>query len=144
MDIYEAFGKRRTVRSFIRGVTEEQLNRLLLAGVQAPSGSNVQPWEFIVIDEPEVIEQIAENKYRQTLKMMLDQMVLENPALIESIYSQSLGPISTERIIGQKPPPASLIRSCKSRTKAAARGFTRYGLRRPGSNLGSSPKAPTP
>ena len=102
MDVYEAIEKRRTVRSFQRGVTQEQLNRLLLAGVQAPSGSNVQPWEFIVIDDPQIIEQIAENKYRQTLKMMLDQMVLENPALIERVYTQTLGPQSTERIVSQK------------------------------------------
>jgi nitroreductase len=43
MDVYEAIEKRRTIRTFKQGVSEEQLRKLLLAGVNAPSGSNVQP-----------------------------------------------------------------------------------------------------
>jgi nitroreductase len=49
MDVYEAIGKRRTIRAFKGGISGEQLRKLLLAGVKAPSGSNVQPWEFIII-----------------------------------------------------------------------------------------------
>ena len=71
MDVYEAIEKRRTVRGFKRGVSEEQLRKIILTGTKAPSGSNVQPWEFIIIEDPNVIDQLAEYKYQQNLKMPL-------------------------------------------------------------------------
>jgi nitroreductase len=87
MEVYEAIGKRRTIRSFSNGVSEQQLAKLLLAGVKAPSGSNVQPWEFIIVDDPKLNEQIAELKYRQTLKMSLDNMFLNDPSTIENFFN---------------------------------------------------------
>lgn len=102
MKVYEAIEKRRTIRSFKQGISNKQLKKLLLAGVKAPSGSNVQPWEFIIIDDPVVIEKIAEYKYQQSLKMRLDHMVLNKPTVIEQICQQTLEPIPTERIMRQK------------------------------------------
>ena len=103
MDVYEAIEKRRTIRTFKQGVSEEQLRRLLLAGAKAPSGSNVQPWEFIIIDDQKIIEQIAERKYQQSLKMVIDAMALDDPGIIEQIYQQTLKkPLSLDRAIRQK------------------------------------------
>ena len=85
MDVYKAIGKRRTIRSFKQSASEEQLRKLLLAGSKAPSGSNVQPWEFIVIDDQKIIEQISEHKYQQTLKMVIDEMALNDSSIIEQI-----------------------------------------------------------
>lgn len=102
MDVYEAIEKRRTIRNFKQGISEDQLRKLLLAGVKAPSGSNVQPWEFIIIDDSKIIEQIAEHKYQQSLKMRIDQMVLDDPGIIEKIYEQTLEPLSLQRTMGQK------------------------------------------
>ena len=86
MEVYEAIEKRRTVRSFSSPMSEQQLGKLLLAGVKAPSGSNVQPWEFIILDDPELIERIAQLKYQQTLKMALDNMFLNDPSTIEQFF----------------------------------------------------------
>jgi nitroreductase len=102
MDVYEAIEKRRTIRTFKQGVSEEQLRKLLLAGVKAPSGSNVQPWEFISIDDPKIVEQIAEHKYQQSLKMRIDHMVLDDPSIIEQICEQTLEPLSLKMAKGQK------------------------------------------
>jgi len=102
MDVYEAIEKRRTIRNFKQGISEDQLRKLLLAGVKAPSGSNVQPWEFIIIDDSKIIEQIAEHKYQQSLKMRIDQMVLDAPGIIEKICEQTLEPLSLQRTMGQK------------------------------------------
>jgi nitroreductase len=103
MDVYEAIEKRRSVRVFKQGVSEEQLRKIILAGTKAPSGSNVQPWEFIVIDDSRIIEQIAEHKYQQTLKMIIDQMVLDDPTIIEQIYQQTLKkPLSLQGAMRQK------------------------------------------
>jgi nitroreductase len=63
MDFYEVVAKRRTVRQFKGPATEEQLTRILAAGAKAPSGTNQQRWEFIVVDDPALIEKIAERKY---------------------------------------------------------------------------------
>ncbi len=102
MDVYEAIEKRRTIRNFKQGISEEQFRKLLLAGVKAPSGSNIQPWEFIIINDSKIIEQIAEHKYQQTLKMRIDQMVLDTPGIIEQIYEQTLKLPSSQRMKEQK------------------------------------------
>ena len=103
MEVYEAIKTRRTIRTFKKKATEEQVRKLLLAGVQAPSGSNVQPWEFIIIDDPNTIEQISEHKYQQTLKMDIDEAIIKNPATIEQIHQQTLKtPLSPNRATKQK------------------------------------------
>jgi 5,6-dimethylbenzimidazole synthase len=68
MDVYEAIEKRRTVRVFKKGATEEQLRKIILAGSKAPSAGNRQSWEFIMIDDPKIIDQLGENKYRLNRK----------------------------------------------------------------------------
>jgi len=103
MNVYEAIARRRTVRSFKQPITEEQLRKLLLAGAMAPSGSNVQPWEFIVIDDEKIIAQIAELKYLQSLKMTIDAMELNDPKIIEKIHQQTLpGPLPSQMALRQR------------------------------------------
>ena len=46
--------KRRSLRRFeTRPVEPEKVERILKAGMQAPSAHNLQPWEFLVITEQE-------------------------------------------------------------------------------------------
>ncbi len=40
-------------------VVKEQINRIIEAGRMAPSACNAQPWKFIVVTDPEIIEQVA-------------------------------------------------------------------------------------
>jgi nitroreductase len=50
MDIIEAILNRRSIRNFkAEPVPEELLDRLIETGRWSPSGSNTQPWEFIVL-----------------------------------------------------------------------------------------------
>ena len=69
MDLYEAIKKRRTVRGFTMAPSEETMRKIILAGSMAASPINSQPWEFIVIDDQKVINQIAEHKYQQNQKV---------------------------------------------------------------------------
>lgn len=62
MDVWEAIEKRRTIRQFKGKVPQPLLRRLILAGARAPSASNSQPWEFIIIEDQKIIEAIAEQK----------------------------------------------------------------------------------
>jgi nitroreductase len=64
MDVYEAIEKRRTIRVYKKKATEDQLRKLILAGTKAPSAGNRQPWEFIIVDDQKIINQLSEIKYQ--------------------------------------------------------------------------------
>ncbi len=52
MDFYEVIRTRRSVRSFKKDpVPEDVLNKVLEAARIAPSGSNRQPWKFILVKD---------------------------------------------------------------------------------------------
>ncbi len=57
--VLEVIKGRRSVRSFKPDpIPEEYLRLILEAGLWAPSGSNAQPWEFILIREKSLIDKI--------------------------------------------------------------------------------------
>jgi len=58
---------RKSVRSFTEEpVTSQQIETLLKAGMAAPSGSNIQPWSFIVLqDKDRYLEIFSENNFNQ-------------------------------------------------------------------------------
>jgi nitroreductase len=93
MDIYEAIEKRRTIRIFKKGATEEQLRKIILAGSRAPSAGNRQSWEFILIDDPKIIDQLAEIKYQLNRKFSPGpgetQTDVENRALNQKKWFQN-------------------------------------------------------
>lgn len=64
MELYEAIEKRRSIRSFKAPATEEQLMRIILAGTKAPSGINLQNWEFIIVDDQKIIDKLIQIKHR--------------------------------------------------------------------------------
>jgi nitroreductase len=68
MDLYDALEQRRSVRIYKAGATEAQLRKLLAVGAKAPSGGNRQSWEFIVVEDRPLVDQIAELKYQNNRK----------------------------------------------------------------------------
>ena len=70
MDALEALLTRRSVRHFTsQPVTEDQVGTLLRAAMHAPSACNQQPWHFIVINQRENLNAIAEmHPYAKMLK----------------------------------------------------------------------------
>jgi nitroreductase len=66
MDAYEALMDvivhRRTHRKFKPGepVPRDTILKVLAAGRWGPSGANAQPWEFLVIDEPELRDRVRD------------------------------------------------------------------------------------
>lgn len=67
MDVFTAIEKRQSIRRYKEDpVSEEDLAKILEAARLAPSGSNVQPWRFIVVKDKatrKALRQIA--KYNQ-------------------------------------------------------------------------------
>jgi len=59
MDALEAIHKRRSVRDFTGDpIPREDIEKIIDAGRMAATGYNRQPWEFIVVTDPEMIEQL--------------------------------------------------------------------------------------
>ena len=61
MEAYEAILTRRSVRAYTdRPVSDELIDKLLVAAMSAPSAGNGQPWHFGVITERTVLNALAE------------------------------------------------------------------------------------
>ncbi|MDZ7332354.1 MAG: nitroreductase family protein [candidate division KSB1 bacterium] len=59
MSVYEIILKRRTIRRFKQEpLSLELLEKLVNAGRLAPSGANLQPLEFIIVDDPEMVNKV--------------------------------------------------------------------------------------
>jgi len=59
MELKEVLLKRRSVRKFTEeSVSEEHINELLHAAMSGPSACNKMPWEFYVVSNKEVLEQL--------------------------------------------------------------------------------------
>ena len=60
MDVFEAIAGRRSIRKFTPDpVKEEDLRRILDAARLAPSGTNQQPWHFLVVRDADLLERLA-------------------------------------------------------------------------------------
>lgn len=60
-EFYQLMSKRRSVRDFSdQRVPASVLEDAILAAGTAPSGANMQPWHFVVVQDPEVKQKIRE------------------------------------------------------------------------------------
>jgi len=59
--VLDTIKKRRSIRQYTdQALTDDQIRQLLEAAMAAPSGSNIQPWEFMVVKDPDVKRQLAQ------------------------------------------------------------------------------------
>ena len=66
MDVVTAIQERRSIRRYKQNpVSEELVNELLKAARLAPSGTNHQPWRFIVVREQNVKQSIQDAAFDQ-------------------------------------------------------------------------------
>jgi len=81
VDTFETIMKRRSVRSFSdKPVPAESIKKLLEAARWAPSGSNRQPWRFIVVRDPKRIKLIK----------MFSEGLSGNPTLVIAICAEDM------------------------------------------------------
>jgi len=67
MDVLEAIKGRRSIRAFkSQAVSTEIVERLIDAARWAPSAGNIQPWEFIIIRNPEIKRNLAKAALNQS------------------------------------------------------------------------------
>ncbi|MCM3746943.1 nitroreductase family protein [Paenibacillus pasadenensis] len=67
VDFYEVLKGRRSVRKYDPDfkLSDEEIKELLQTAVTAPSGSNMQPWRFIVITDKELKQQLLPIAFNQ-------------------------------------------------------------------------------
>ncbi len=59
----EILYNRRSTRKFSeKKVDDDIIRQLLKAGLRSPSSKNSQPWEFVVVDDPELLSQLSISK----------------------------------------------------------------------------------
>ena len=59
MDVFEAIRTRRSVRAFTgEAIPREDLEKIVDAGRLAATGSNKQPWDFVVVTDRGMIDQL--------------------------------------------------------------------------------------
>jgi len=66
LEVLEAIRKRRSIRKFKdTQLSEERVRRLIEAARLAPSGSNVQPWRFIIVKDKELKSKLRKASFNQ-------------------------------------------------------------------------------
>lgn len=62
MEVIEAIYKRRSIRNYLdREVDQDTIIALIKAATAAPTAANCQPWEFVVVTEPDKMAELKEN-----------------------------------------------------------------------------------
>ena len=92
MDLFEAIGQRRSYRGPFTDapVRREDLRRIVQAGIQAPSAKNEQVVSFVIVDDPQVLEQIRQIIDRpvgQTARAMIVCVTDPRPVLGEISFA---------------------------------------------------------
>jgi len=62
MDVFEAIRRRHSYRGAYekQPVPREDLERIVQAGIQAPSGVNAQSTSFVIVDDPNLVARVAD------------------------------------------------------------------------------------
>ena len=80
-EFYEEVNRRRTIREFLnREVPKEIIENCIKAAGTAPSGANMQPWKFVVVESPEIKKKIriaAEEEEREFYNTIAPQEWLD-------------------------------------------------------------------
>ncbi|MBN2330121.1 MAG: nitroreductase family protein [Candidatus Omnitrophica bacterium] len=93
MELFEAIEKRHSYRGPFENqpVPREDLQRIVQAGIQAPSGKNAQTTSFVIIDDLELIQKIQAlhptNKAMQQAKAYIACFIDKHPDAIYEGHS---------------------------------------------------------
>ena len=82
MEILDIIFKRRSIRKYTeQKVARETLIDLLKAGMAAPTACNNQPWEFVVVDEVSVLDQLRAGLHHGKYNTPAAIIVCHNPKI---------------------------------------------------------------
>jgi len=82
MDFFELVYKRESVRGYLdKPVEREKIEKIIEAGKVAPSACNAQPWKFVVVDDREIVSEVAKKLY-DPLVSGINKFALTSPVFI--------------------------------------------------------------
>ena len=77
MDFYEVINKRRSVRKFkSEAIPDAVMERVFAAALKAPNSSNLQPWEFYRVKQPDIKTKMAEACFNQSAAASAQEFVV--------------------------------------------------------------------
>lgn len=60
MDLFDAIQKRRSIRVYAAApISEDVFGKIIDAARFAPTARNVQPWEFVIVTDPDLLQKLA-------------------------------------------------------------------------------------
>jgi len=72
LETLETIKTRRSIRKYKKEIiSDDILKELLEAGMSGPTGGDNKPWEFIVINDPEILREIPNAPLELLLLLML-------------------------------------------------------------------------
>lgn len=114
-ELYRVMSARRDVRAEFTGrpVDPQVLHRVLAAGHRAPSVGNTQPWDFVVVRQPERLETFARHVRRCRLdfaaSLPADRAAVFDPIKVEGVRESGTGVVVTydptrggEHVLGRR------------------------------------------
>lgn len=67
MDVFDAIKNRRSIRAFEKkAIPATVVDRIIEASRLAPSAGNIQPWEFVVVQDPQIKHKLSVAALNQT------------------------------------------------------------------------------
>ncbi|MCG7850403.1 MAG: nitroreductase family protein [ANME-2 cluster archaeon] len=89
MEVYEAIQNRKSIRKFKSGpVPDETIIKILRAGTQAPNAFNKEQWEFILIKDRALQDELAQTR----AKIPPQKIAMETaPLILVVCYNNELG-----------------------------------------------------
>jgi nitroreductase len=101
MDALEVIFTRRSIRQYTdKAVSQEDLQTILDAGMNAPSANNRQPWQFIIVDDRDKLNKIMEiHPYSRMLAQAPLAIVVCGDTNVSGSYWQQDCSAATENIL---------------------------------------------
>ncbi|MGE5542450.1 MAG: nitroreductase family protein, partial [Bacillota bacterium] len=91
MEVFAAIRGRRSIRKFLdRDVDDAAIKGILEAARWAPTGGNMQPWEFVVVRDPGRKKRLVDNTYSGYLEKggNPQRWIMSAPAVVVACVNQ--------------------------------------------------------
>jgi len=73
LDVTEAIEKRRSIRSYTEApISMDTMERLISLAVKAPTGSGMEPWGFVILQDRAEIDALSDKAKKEVLDHMAD------------------------------------------------------------------------
>jgi putative NAD(P)H nitroreductase len=96
MEVWDALKNRRAIHHFLPGIKipRSDFLKMVEAASYTPSGYNAQPWEFLLLKQPESIQKISEIAFGQ-------KQILEAGNIVIVLGDRDFGVRNTDEILSE-------------------------------------------